>query len=123
MFALASNSYFQIAVGAVLSLVGSFLANYWFHGRVEKRRAEREAKRAYNNLMNRLVHTTIADINHPLHLMPVEISDRIEDLVFALHDVNPKFEHIELVKQAILQAADLRKQQEEKYKQPPNEPL
>jgi len=123
MFALASNSYFQIAVGAVLSLVGSFWANYWFHGRVEKRRAEREAKRAYNNLMNRLVHTTIADINHPLHLMPVEISDRIEDLKFALHDVNPKFDHIGLVKQAILQAADVRKQQEEKYNQPPKEPL
>jgi hypothetical protein len=55
MFALASSSYFQIAVGAVLSLAGSFWANYWFHGRVEKRRAEREAKRAYNNLMNRRV--------------------------------------------------------------------
>ena len=26
MFALASNSYFQIAVGPVLSLVGSFLS-------------------------------------------------------------------------------------------------
>jgi hypothetical protein len=61
-------------------------------------------------------HDSIADINHPLHLMPVETSDRIEDLKFALHDVNLKFDHIELVKQAILQAADLRKQQEEKYK-------
>jgi hypothetical protein len=115
MSALANNPYFQIGVGAILSLVGSFWANYWFHGRVERRRAEREAKRAYNNLMNRLVHTSIADINHPVHLMPLEISDRIEDLRFSLHDVNPKFDYLELVSKAILQAADLRKQQEEKY--------
>jgi hypothetical protein len=114
---LTSNPYFQIAVGAVLSLLGSFWANYWFHGRVEKRRAEREAKRAYNKLMMRLVHTTITDINHPLHLLPMEISDRVEDLKFALHDVNPKFDYLELVSKAILQSADLRKQQEEKYKQ------
>ena len=115
MSALASNPYFQIAVGAVLSLVGSFWANYWFHGRVEKKRAEREAKRAYNNLMNRLVHTTISDINHPLHLLPVEISDRVEDLKFALQDVNSKFDYLELVNKAILQAVDLRKQQEKKH--------
>jgi hypothetical protein len=114
---LAANPWFQIAVGAILSLVGSFLANYWFHGRVEKRRAEREAKRAYNKLMTRLVHTTISDITHPLHLMPVEVSDRVEDLRFALRDVNPKFDYLELVRKAILQSAELRKQQEEKYAQ------
>lgn len=117
MSSLVSNPYFQIAVGAVLSLVGSFLANYWFHGKVEKRRAEREAKRAYNRLMTRLVHTTISDITHPLHLMPLEISDRVEDLKFALQDVNPKFDYLELARKAILQAADLRKQQEEKHQQ------
>jgi hypothetical protein len=117
MSTLASNPYFQIAVGAVLSLVGSFWANYCFHGRVEKRRAEREAKRAYNKLVTRLVHTTISDINHPLHLLPVEVSDRVEDLRFALRDVNPRFDYLELVKKAILQSADLRKQQADKYKQ------
>jgi hypothetical protein len=86
-----------------------------FYGKVEKRRAEREAKRAYNKLMTRLVHTTISDITHPLHLLPLEISDRVEDLRFALQDVNPKFRYIELVQKAILQAADLRKNQQEQH--------
>jgi hypothetical protein len=117
MWKLASNPYFQITVGAVLSLVGSFLANYWFHGKVEQRRAEREAKRAYNKLMTRLVHTTISDITNPMHLLPVEVSDRVEDLRFALQDVEPKFDYLELVRKAILQAADLRKQQEDKHRQ------
>ncbi len=115
MNTFVSNPFFQITVGAVVSLAGSFLANDWFHGKVEKKRAEREAKRAYNKLMTRLVHTTISDITHPLDLLPIEVSDRVEDLRFALQDVNPNFDYLELVRKATLQSADLRKQQEEKH--------
>jgi hypothetical protein len=52
----------------------------------------------------------IDDINHPLHLLPVDIADCVEDLRFAMVDVNPKFDHVKTVQQAIKQAADLRKQ-------------
>ncbi len=109
---LFSNPYFQVFFGAAISLVGSFWANHWYHGKIEKSRARREAGRAYNKLTTRLLHTTISDINHPLHLLPVEIADRIEDLKFALADVNPKFEIMPLVQKAIEQSVQLRKQQE-----------
>ncbi len=115
MRCLVSNSYFQLLIGTLVGFAGSIVANLMFYGKVEKRRAEREAKRAYNKLMTRLVHTTISDITHPLHLLPLEISDRVEDLRFALQDVNPKFRYIELVQKAILQAADLRKNQQEQH--------
>jgi hypothetical protein len=112
---LLVNPYFQILWGTFTSLAISFVANWWFFGKVEKERAARETQRAYNKLMNRLVHTSIADIAHPLHLMPIDISDRIEDLKFTLRDVNPRFNLQTLVQQAIRQAADLRKEQEERY--------
>ena len=110
-----TNLYVQILLGTVASLVTSFIANWWFFGKVEKKRAERETWRAYNKLMNRLVHTGITDITHPLHLMPVDISDRIDDLRFTLRDVNPKFDLKTLVQQAIYQSAELRKKQEDLY--------
>lgn len=101
--------------GAVLSFGGSVVANLMFYGKIEKSRAKKETQRAYNKLMNRLVHTTISDINHPLHLLPVEIADRVEDLRYALADVNEKFDLVALVQKAIGQAVDLRKQQEQQY--------
>ncbi len=106
---LVFHPYFELFIGCMLGFAGSVVANLLFYGKVERKRAERESHRAYNKLMNRLVHTTISDINHPLHLLPLEISDRVEDLRFALGDVNPKFEYLPLVQKAILQAADLRK--------------
>jgi hypothetical protein len=82
---------------------------------MEKSRARREVTRAYNKLTTRFVNTTISDTNHPLHFLPVDIADRMEDLRFALADVNPALDHISLVQKAIKQAADLRKKQGEKY--------
>ena len=82
-----------------------------FYGKVEKLRAEREAQRAYNKLVNRLLHTTVEDINHPLRLLPLEIADRIEDLRFALEDVNRAFDCQALVRKAIEQAAQIRTSQ------------
>jgi hypothetical protein len=79
---------------------------------VAKKRAQREAARAYNRLTDRLLFTTISDINHPLHLLPLEIADRVEDLKFALADVNPAFDYVALVQKAIEQSAALRRQQE-----------
>jgi len=112
-----SNPYFQLLFGSLVGFAGSVVANLMFYGKVEKKRAARESQRAYNKLMNRLVHTTISDINHPLHLLPLEISDRVEDLRFALEDVNPKFEYVALVQKAIVQAADLRKKQQQQHRQ------
>jgi hypothetical protein len=112
---LVSNPYFQLLFGSLVGFAGSVVANLLFYGRVEKKRAAREAQRAYNKLMTRLVHTSISDIHHPLHLLPLEISDRVEDLRFALEDVNPKFEYVALVQKAILQSADLRKKQQEQF--------
>ena len=120
MMRLISSPIFQFVAGAIISFVGSVVANYFFYGKVEKSRAQREAKRAYNKLMNTLMHTTITDLNYPLHLLPVEIADRMEDLRFAIADVNPKFNYIKQVQAAIEQAADLRKQQMDKY--PPTQP-
>jgi hypothetical protein len=117
MSALVSNSYFQLFFGALVSLVGSFWANHWYHGKIEKKRATRESQRAYNKLVTRLLHTNIEDITDPLRRMPVEIADRIEDLKYAMHDVNPQFDHLAMVKQAILQSADQRKQLEEQRQQ------
>ena len=114
---LVSNPYFQIALGSLVSFAGSVVANFLFYGGIEKSRARRESERAYNKLTTRLVHTTISDINHPLRLLPVEIADRVEDLRFALADVNPAFEYMSLVQKAIDQAAQLRQQQEVAYKQ------
>ena len=112
---LLSNPIFLTVVGAAVSFVGSIWANRMFYGKVEKSRAEREAKRAYAKLMNVLMHTEATDLNHPLHLLPVEIADRVEDLKFAIADVNPQFDHMKQVQAAIDQAAELRKQQQEKY--------
>jgi len=112
---LISNPIFQMVFGAVISFAGSVYANRLFYGKVEKSRAEREAKRAYNKLMNVLMHTTIADLNHPLHLLPVEIADRMEDLRYAVEDVNPKFDHLIQVHAAIDQAVALRNQKQDKY--------
>jgi hypothetical protein len=106
--------YFQIVWGTLTSLGASFAADWWFFGKVEKKRAAQETWRAYNKLMNRLVHTSITDIGHPLHLMPIDISDRIEDLRFTLRYVNPQFSLKALVEQAIQQSADLRKKQRKK---------
>jgi hypothetical protein len=119
---LISNPIFQLVFGAAISFVGSVVANRFFYGKVEKSRAEREAKRAYNKLMNTLMHTTITDLNHPLHLLPLEIADRMEDLRFALADVNPKFDYLKQVQAAMEQAADLRKQQMNKYPPAPPSP-
>jgi hypothetical protein len=119
MNSLVANPYFQIALGALVSLGGSLLANLWFFGRVETKRAKRETWRAYNKLLNRLVQTSITDIQNPLHVMPVDISDRIEDLRFTLRDVNPEFNLQALVQQAIHQSAELRKKQEEVHKPGP----
>jgi hypothetical protein len=110
-----SSPLFQLIAGAVISFAGSVVANLLFYGKMEKTRARRETERAYNKLTTRLLHTTISDINHPLHLLPVDIADRVEDLRFALADVNPAFDHQSLVQKAIQQAADLRKQQVDKY--------
>lgn len=120
MLWLISNPIFQLVAGAMISFGGSVWANYLFYGKVAKSRAQREAKRAYNNLTTRLLHTTITDVNHPLHLLPVDIADRIEDLRFAIADVNPKFDYMKQVQAAIDQAARLRKQQQDKY--PPAAP-
>jgi|SRR5271163_2439213 len=119
MNTLVANPYFQIAVGAVVSLGGSFLANLWFFGKTEKKRAKRETLRAYKKLLNRLVQTSITDIQNPLHVMPVDISDRIEDLRFTLRDVNPEFSLQALVQQAIHQSAELRKKQDALYRSEP----
>jgi len=120
---LLVNPYFQVLWGTFTSLAISLLANWWFFGKMEKKRAARETQRAYNKLMNRLVHTSIADIRHPLHLMPIDISDRIEDLRFTLWDVNPQFDLQMLVQKAIRQSADLRKKREELYgQQNPTDP-
>ena len=113
---LLTSPYFQILWGTFISLATSFAANWWFFGKVESKRADRETQRAYNKLTNRLVHTSISDIGHPLHLMPIDIADRVEDLRFTLRDVNSQFDLQALVQQAILQAADLRKKQEEEQK-------
>jgi hypothetical protein len=115
-----SNQIFQFVAGATISFGGSVVANYLFYGRVQKSRAEREAKRAYNKLMNVLMHTTITDLNHPLHLLPLEIANCMEDLRFAVADYNPKFDYQIQVEAAIKQAAALRKQQQDKY--PPAPP-
>lgn len=113
-----SNPFFQLVTGALISFAGSIVANLLFYGKMEKSRARREAERAYNKLATRLVHTTISDINHPLHLLPVDIADRVEDLRFAVADVNPAFQYLPLVQKAIQQAGELRKQQEAKYPVP-----
>ena len=115
MRSFLTNPYFEILWGTFISIATSFVANWWFFGKVERKRAARETLRAYNKLVNRLVHTGISDITHPLHLMPIDISDRIEDLRFTLQDVNPRFDLQALVRQAIRQAADLRKKQQEVY--------
>jgi hypothetical protein len=115
MLRLISNPFFQLVTGAVISFGGSVVANYLFYGRMEKSRAEREVKRAYNRLTTRLIHTTITDLDHPLHLLPVEIADRMEDLKFALEDFNPKFDYMKQAQGAINQAVDLRKKQQDKY--------
>ena len=112
---LISDPIFTFIAGSVISILASFWANYAFFGKMEKSRAAREAGRAYNKLTSRLIHTTITDVNPPLHVLPVEISDRIEDLRFAIADVNPKFDYLVLANKAIKQAAELRKQQQEKY--------
>jgi len=80
MMRLISSPIFQFVAGAIISFVGSVVANYFFYGKVEKSRAEREAQRAYNKLTTRLINSTVYDINHPLHLMPVDIADRVEPL-------------------------------------------
>lgn len=113
MTGFVANPFFQILLGTLASLGASFVANWWFFGKIEKKRATRETWRAYNKLMNRLVYTSITDITHPLHLMPLDISDRIEDLRFTLRDVNSGFDLPTLVQQAIRQSAELRKKQEE----------
>jgi hypothetical protein len=113
---IISNPYFQIIFGAAISFVGSVVANHLYLGKVAKKRAQREAERAYSKLTNRLMFTTITDINHPLHLLPLEIADRVDDLKFALGDVNPAFDYVALVHKAIEQAIELRRQQEVKYK-------
>jgi len=110
---LVSNPYFQIALGTLISFGGSVVANLWFYGKVEKKRAARETQRAYNKLMNRLVQTNISDITNPLHILPVDIADRVEDLRYTLEDVNRDFNNQALVQNAIQQAAELRKKQEE----------
>jgi hypothetical protein len=112
MTGFVSNPYFQLLFGSLVGFAASVVANLLFYGKMEKKRAVRESQRAYNRLMNRLVHTTISDINHPLHLLPLEISDRVEDLKFALEDVNPKFDYVQLVQNAIQQAAELRQKQQ-----------
>jgi hypothetical protein len=119
---LISNPIFQLVAGAVISFVGSVVANYLFYGKVEKSRAKREAQRAYNKLTTRLIHTTISDINPPLNLLPVDIADRVDDLKYAVADVNPKFDHMVQVNAAINQAAALRKQQMDKYPPAPPSP-
>jgi hypothetical protein len=119
MWRFLSSPLFQLVAGAAISFGGSVYANRLFYGKVEKSRAEREAKRAYNKLTSRLIHTTITDLNHPLHILPVEISDRMEDLRYAIADVNPKFDYLVQVRAAIEQAVALRKQQQEKYPPPP----
>jgi hypothetical protein len=108
---LFSNPFFTFIAGAAISFAGSVYANRLFYGKVEKSRAEREAKRAYNKLMNVLMHTEITDLNHALHLLPLEIADRMEDLKFAIADFNPKFDYLIQVRGAIEQASELRKQQ------------
>jgi hypothetical protein len=107
-----SNPYFQLFFGTVVGFAGSVVANRMFFGKMEKKQAQRAAQRAYNKLMHRLVHTSITDISNPLEILPVEIADRVEDLRFALEDVNRRFDHATLVQQAIVQAVELRKQQE-----------
>ena len=120
MKCLISSPNFQFVAGAIISFVGSVVANYLFYGKMEKSRAQREAQRAYNKLTTRLIHTTISDINPPLHLLPVDIADRVDDLKYAVADVNPKFDYMVQVNAAINQAAELRKQQMDKY--PPAPP-
>ena len=110
-----SSPLFQLIAGAVISFAGSVVANLLFYGKMEKARARREAERAYNKLTTRFLHTTISDISHPLHLLPVDIADRVEDLRFALADVNPAFDHVSLVRKAIQQAVDLRQKQVDQY--------
>jgi hypothetical protein len=96
MHNLVSNPYFSVAMGN-LDRLCSLGSSQMYFGKMEKRRAEREAQRAYNKLVNRLVRTTISDTNDPLHLLPLEVSDRVEDLGFALADVNREFDCTRLV--------------------------
>jgi hypothetical protein len=109
---IISNPYFQVIFGAAVSFAGSVVANHLYLGKVAKSRAHREADRAYSRLTNRLMFTTISDINHPLHLLPLEIADRVDDLKFAVADVNPAFDYVALVHKAIEQSVALRRQQE-----------
>jgi hypothetical protein len=111
----SSNPLFLMLLGAVISFGGSLYANHRYFGKMEKSRAAREATRAYNKLTSRLIHTTITDLSNPLHVLPIEISDRIEDLRYALTDVNPKFDYMKQANAAIEQAVTLRKQQQEKF--------
>ena len=71
---IISNPYFQIIFGAAVSFAGSVVANHLYLGKVAKKRAHREAERAYNRLTDRLLRTTVSDINDPLHLLPLEIA-------------------------------------------------
>jgi hypothetical protein len=119
LLSIISNPIFLFFAGVLISFAGSVVANYLFFGKVEKSRAMRESKRAYNKLVSRLLHTTITEINDPLHILPVEIADRMEDLKFAIADFNPKFDYLIQVRAAIKQAAEQRKQQLEKYPQTP----
>jgi hypothetical protein len=112
MHNLVSNPYFQLLWGTLIGFAGSVAANRMYFGKIEKGRAERETQRAYNKLVNRFVRTTISDASDPLHLLPLDVSDRVEDLRFALADVNRQFDCTRLVQEAIQQAAALRRQQE-----------
>lgn len=114
---LISNPIFQLVTGAVISFGGSVVANLMFYGKMQKSRAQREAQRAYSKLTTRLIHTTISDMNPPVHHLPVDIADRVDDLKYALADVNPKFDYMVQVNNAINQAAELRKQLMDKYPQ------
>ena len=112
MWCFLSNPLFLMLLGAVISFAGSVYANHLYFGKIEKSRATREAKRAYNKLMNVLMHTTLTDLSHPLHLLPVEIADCMEDLRYAIEDVNPEFDYQKQVQAPIEQAVALRKQQQ-----------
>jgi len=49
MYSLVANPYFQIGLGAVVSLGGSFLANLWFSEGVRRKgRSERHCERTKN---------------------------------------------------------------------------
>jgi hypothetical protein len=102
-----------LLLGAVISFAGSLFANYLFIGRP---RMALEVQRAYSKLVAKLVRLDSVPSN--LDLLPLDISDRVTDLHIALREYNEEFKFDKLVTTAIKQAAERRKEWDEKHLNP-----